>query len=181
MLYSAVAQFSGVEASSVRVSARCAHCDRPHGKPTVTAPRMPDGGEIVVSKSRAGEFVAVAVGCGGELGIDLESVSRMTRARVDEVAFAPRERDAIDDAPAAVRQSVRTEIFSLKEAYLKATGEGLRLDLTTVDTTDLARNILVRRVPVSIADLTLNVVLIVGETTMKESLGFDVRLNGAPV
>jgi len=77
------------------------------------------------------------------------------------VAFADAERDAIDDAPAARREAVRTAIFSRKEAYLKATGQGLRLDLTLVDTTALGQNVLIEQLDVANSDLTLFVVLIV--------------------
>lgn len=161
LLPRAVAAFAGVAAADVVLDSQCQHCGRDHGKPRVVVPRMPDGSEIMVSKSRAAGLVAVAAGCGGELGIDLESVTRMSRARVDEVAFSSAELDAIDDAPAALRQAERTAIFSLKEAYLKATGRGLRVDLTHVDTTDLGPNVLFERLPVPHVDLTLFVVMIV--------------------
>lgn len=178
LLPRAVAAFAGVPAADVVIESRCGHCDRDHGKPRVVAPRMPDGGEIVVSKSRAAGLVLVAVGCGGELGIDLESVSRMSRARVDEVAFAASERDEIDDAPEADRQAQRTAIFSLKEAYLKATGQGFRLDLTLIDTTNLPANVLVRRLPTPTDDLTLFVVLIVG-VGEETGIAFEPRLYSA--
>jgi 4'-phosphopantetheinyl transferase len=161
LLPRAVAAFAGVAAAAVVLDFRCWHCGLDHGKPRVLSPRMSDGSEIVVSKSRAAGLVAVAAGCGGDLGIDLESVTRMSRARVDEVAFAARERDAIDDAPAALRQLARTQTFSLKEAYLKATGQGLRVDLTLIDTTDLGSDVLFERLPLPNEDLTLFVVMIV--------------------
>jgi 4'-phosphopantetheinyl transferase len=163
LLSRAVAAFAGVSAAAVILDSRCDFCDRDHGKPRVVTPRMPDGREIVVSKSRAGGLVAVAAGCGGELGIDLESVSKMSRARVDEVAFAPSERDTIDDAAAEDRQQVRTAIFSLKEAYLKATGQGLRTDLTLIDTRSLPANVHFQRLSAPTGDLILFVVMIGAE------------------
>jgi len=138
LLERVVARFAGVEPDAVQVSARCEHCGRDHGKPRILEPRAVGGGELFVSKSRAAGFVAVGVTDAGPLGIDIESLERMSRARVDEVAFSDAERDLIDDAPDAGRAELRTRLWSKKEAYLKATGEGLRRDLVSIDVTDPA-------------------------------------------
>ena len=160
----AVASVTGVRADQVIIDSPCDDCGRPHGKPRVTSPRAPDGSEIVVSKSSAGDLVAIAVStdaAGRDLGVDIESLTSVSRARVDEVAFSDAERDLIDDEPAATRSLLRTRLWSRKEAYLKATGRGLRLDLTTVDlASGSAVDAVIVDVPVSDPDLVLSVVLL---------------------
>jgi 4'-phosphopantetheinyl transferase len=138
LLEAAVAGFAGVPREAVSILPLCEHCGGAHGKPRVIEPRTVTGGEFFVSKSRAAGTVAVGVTDAGPLGIDIESLEKMSRARVDEVAFALAERALIDAADAAERNRIRTRLWSRKEAYLKATGEGLRRDLVTVDVTSSA-------------------------------------------
>ena len=160
----AVASIAGVRPDQVLIDSSCDDCGRPHGKPRVSSPRAPDGSEIVVSKSSAGGLVAVAVSmdaAGRDLGVDVESRTSVSRARVDEVAFSDAERDLIDDEPAATRALLRTRLWSRKEAYLKATGRGLRLDLTTVDLASGSRvDAVIVDVAVNDPDLVLSVVLL---------------------
>ena len=160
----AVASIAGVRPDQVVIDSSCDDCGRPHGKPRVSSPRAPDGSEIVVSKSSAGGLVAVAVSmdaAGRDLGVDVESRTSVSRARVDEVAFSDAERDLIDDEPAATRALLRTRLWSRKEAYLKATGRGLRLDLTTVDLASGSRvDAVIVDVAVNDPDLVLSVVLL---------------------
>jgi 4'-phosphopantetheinyl transferase len=160
----AVASVTGVRADQVVIDSSCDDCGRPHGKPRVSSPRAADGSEIVVSKSTAGGLVAIAVStdaAGRDLGVDVESRTSVSRARVDEVAFSDAERDLIDDEPAASRALLRTRLWSRKEAYLKATGRGVRLDLTTVDlASGSAADAVIVDVPVNDPDLVLSVVLL---------------------
>jgi 4'-phosphopantetheinyl transferase len=153
-----------VPLEEVLLDSRCDDCGMPHGKPRVLAPRAADGSEMVVSKSSAAGLVVTAVSVdarGGGLGVDVESLSQVSRARVDEVAFAAAERDLIDDEPPATRALERTRLWSRKEAYLKATGRGLRLDLTTVDlASGPLDDVVIVDVPVSDPDLVLTVAML---------------------
>lgn len=90
---------------------------RPGGKPELATP---PGVEFSLSHTRS--LVAVAVGRGLALGVDVEPIDRV--AAVTDIAaryFAPAE-------AALVRGEGRRaflRLWTLKEAYLKATGEGL--------------------------------------------------------
>jgi 4'-phosphopantetheinyl transferase len=160
----AVASVVGVPVAQVVLESRCDECGRPHGKPRVISPRTADGSEIVVSKSSAADVVVTAVSVdarGGGLGVDVESCLQASRWRVDEVAFADAERDQIDDEPPATRGLLRTRLWSRKEAYLKATGRGLRLDLTTVDlASGAAGEAVIVDVPLADPNLVLTVVML---------------------
>lgn len=111
LLRRAVGARLGLRPSEVSLSARCDTCGGPHGRVTVV------GHDLEVSVSRPGPLVAVAVGSGGRLGVDVEEVDRVARAPLGRVL--PVE-GASDDHVA--RSWVR------REAALKAVGAGLRLD-----------------------------------------------------
>lgn len=94
---------------------------RPGGKPELAAPTAAEA-DLAFSLSHTRTLVAVALGRGRSLGIDVEPVDR--RAHYAEIAarhFSPDEaaRVAAEGAPAFFR------LWTLREAYLKATGEGL--------------------------------------------------------
>ncbi|SMQ68045.1 4'-phosphopantetheinyl transferase superfamily protein [Agreia sp. VKM Ac-1783] len=174
MIERAVASAVGVLPSQVIIESTCDECARPHGKPRVLFPRAHDGSEIVVSKSSAAGWVVAAVSTdarGGDLGVDIESTVQMSRARVDEAAFSDAERDLIDDEDAASRASLRTRLWSRKEAYLKATGRGLRLDLTTVDlASGVAPDAVIVEVPLADPTLVLTVVMLGPDPVVVELL-----------
>ena len=97
---------------------------QPGGKPELAqagAPRRP-ATKVGFSLSHTRTLVAVAVGRGWTLGIDVEPSGR--RAAATEIAerhFAPAEAQLVN------RQGLATflRLWTLKEAYVKATGEGL--------------------------------------------------------
>lgn len=102
----------------------------PHGKPAITTPRLPRRLEFNMSHTRG--LVACATAWDRALGIDVEHVDR----RVD---FAPlarryfaeletRELEALDGDPKRRRFF---ELWTIKEAYLKARGAGLALPLAS--------------------------------------------------
>ncbi|PPF61013.1 hypothetical protein C5E11_15550 [Clavibacter michiganensis] len=167
-----VASVAGVVASQVIIESHCDDCERPHGKPRVLFPRADDGSEIMVSKSSAAGWVATAVSLdagGGDLGVDIESSVQMSRARVDEAAFSAAERDLIDDEDARSRDELRTRLWSRKEAYLKATGRGLRLDLTTIDlASGLGEGAVIVDVPLGDPTLVLTVAMLGPEPVVVE-------------
>lgn len=98
-----------------------------HGRPRIVAPQgLPP---IEFNLAHSGERVVLGITTGRSLGVDVE----YTRRRADTVSleryFAPAERAALATLPAAQRRQRFFELWTLKEAYLKARGLGLRLPL----------------------------------------------------
>jgi len=125
LLVGVVADATGVDRSGVQVSRRCPRCEGDHGRPVLVrcGERGVEG--IDLSLSRAGRSVAIAVSFAGPVGIDIESVAAAARAGFDDVAFGPLERESL---AAAGSPALRTAMWTAKEAMLKATGDGLRVD-----------------------------------------------------
>ena len=92
-----------------------------HGRPSLEPPA--EGVDFNASRSPA--WVALVLTRGTACGIDVEDLQR--RAGVDTVAraFAPEERALLDRAPASERRRVFFELWTLKEAFLKARGTGI--------------------------------------------------------
>ncbi len=98
-----------------------------HGRPRIVAPQgLPP---IEFNIAHSAERVLLGITAGRALGVDVE----YTRRRADTVSleryFAPAERAALAALPAARRRRRFFELWTLKEAYLKARGLGLRLPL----------------------------------------------------
>jgi 4'-phosphopantetheinyl transferase len=105
-----------------------------HGKPFLDAPAP--GRSLRFSLSHSADLALVAVSLGREVGVDVERV----RPRADLEGFAaryfsPRERDALARVPPGDRLRAFLEIWTLKEAYLKACGDGLVRALDAFDVT----------------------------------------------
>lgn len=104
-----------------------AFCADANGRPRIANP--PPGPGIEFNLSHSGGLVVLCVGTGRALGVDVESISRNTDTDRLERYFAPRERGALLGLPEAERRRRFFELWTLKESYLKARGEGLRLAL----------------------------------------------------
>jgi 4'-phosphopantetheinyl transferase len=100
----------------------------PHGKPAlVPHPSSPD---LRFNISHTGGAVAVALALGRDIGVDAESIDRS----VDPLAiarsqFAPAEAALLESLAEPARRRAFFQLWTLKEAYAKATGEGLSLPL----------------------------------------------------
>lgn len=117
------AHVTGADPAQVVVGRRCPHCRRTdHGRPWASV----DGRPVGVGLARAPRALALAVGP-DPLGIDLERVSRMTAAPLDD-AFTPGEHRRAAGDPSAL-----TACWAVKEAVLKHDGRGLRVDPARVD------------------------------------------------
>ena len=105
----------------------CANCGATdHGRPLV------DG--AFVSLARADGLVAIAASLGSPLGVDIETVRRVSASAFDDVAFGPLE--AAEIRASSTPDLLRTRLWTAKEAIVKARGTGLRTDPRLVDTRD---------------------------------------------
>lgn len=143
LLRQAVGELLGVDPSAVRTGRLCARCgSTDHGRPVVVrsdggrgaGPRWnaPDGLSdpsvqqpvpvpVHLSLSRAGDRTVVAVSIAGPVGVDVERADAAGFGTFARVALHPEERA---DDPAA-----RTRTWVRKESLVKATGDGLAVDL----------------------------------------------------
>lgn len=102
----------------------------PGGKPRIRR----EAGEIDLrfSLSHSGELALVAVANGREVGVDIERVDATTKVlRLAQRYFAREEDEALRALPTAARVEGFFRCWTLKEAYLKALGGGLRLRLNS--------------------------------------------------
>jgi 4'-phosphopantetheinyl transferase len=99
----------------------------PYGKPRVHASM---GVEIDFNLSHTRGLAAVAACAGADVGVDVEGTIRRHGLGVAEYHFAPAEVDALRRLQPAPRQEAFLQLWTLKEAWSKATGRGLtsRLD-----------------------------------------------------
>lgn len=96
----------------------------PHGRPELRVPGFD------CNWSHSGDRLAVALGEGVRVGIDIEALR--PRPRAVELArryFAPAEADALAALPADRRDPAFLRLWCAKEAVLKANGRGLAFGL----------------------------------------------------
>ena len=100
---------------------------RAHGKPGVDARLgLPD---LQFNLSHTRGFVACAVSTAHEVGIDVEAASRNPDLEVADRFFSPNEVAILRAMPPARQPETFLRFWTLKEALIKATGEGLHRGL----------------------------------------------------
>lgn len=102
-----------------------------HGKPALAKPYE---GSLKFNLSRSHGVALYAVSSGAEVGIDIERIDHAVEA--DELAeryFAPAESAHIRRLNSADKPRVFLNYWVSKEAYVKATGEGLAFPLNTFE------------------------------------------------
>lgn len=124
LVVGAVARIPLHEVTVRRLCARCGSSG--HGRPFVV--RRDGQPAPYVSLSRAEDTVVVAVSEAGPVGVDVERLGAARFSGFADVALHPDER-AVD-----VEQRVRTWVR--KESLLKATGDGLEVDLRLIRVSD---------------------------------------------
>jgi 4'-phosphopantetheinyl transferase len=98
-----------------------------HGRPAL----LPGSGPLDFNASRSRAWVGLVVSPAGvSCGIDVEDVSRKTDVLAIARAFAPEERALLEAAAEKERRRHFFELWTLKEATLKALGTGLTLSLS---------------------------------------------------
>jgi 4'-phosphopantetheinyl transferase len=120
-----LAAYAGADPAVVRIErAPCVRCGGPHGKPFLAAPEA--AGWLRFNLSHSGDLALVAVAHGREVGVDVEEM-RPGRplARIAERGFTAAEHAGLRSLPEDERDRAFYRLWARKEAYLKATGEGL--------------------------------------------------------
>jgi 4'-phosphopantetheinyl transferase len=124
LLRTVVAEQTGTPPSEVVFERRCMTCgSESHGKPVVHG--HPG---VLVSLSYAGRLAVVAVTAAGEVGVDVELAADADHEFFDSATLAAEETDGVAAVPAAGLGHARAQVWSRKEAVLKATGHGLVVD-----------------------------------------------------
>ncbi len=88
--------------------------------------------EIHFSISHSGDFLALAIS-DKEIGIDIEKIRHAKESLVNRVCTKNEKDEIFSNEKPDVKF---TEIWTRKEAYLKALGTGIDRELTSIDTTD---------------------------------------------
>ncbi|MFH6782136.1 MULTISPECIES: 4'-phosphopantetheinyl transferase family protein [Methylobacterium] len=100
-------------------------------------PFLPGSPGLDVNLSHGGGWVAVGLSWVGRIGVDVEGTARPVEwDRVAPVFLHPTELAAYRDLPADARPVRALEYWSVKEACLKATGEGLVAEPSSVRLTE---------------------------------------------
>lgn len=88
-------------------------------------------GHLDVSLAHAGDLIAVGVSAIGRIGVDLEPTRRRVPAELlmDHICTVAEKRELVR-LPRARRAAAVLRLWTLKEAYTKALGQGLRLGFT---------------------------------------------------
>jgi 4'-phosphopantetheinyl transferase len=95
----------------------------PFGKPAI-APECADG-RLSFNISHTHGMAACAVARDQELGLDVEASDRPTKIAIADRFFAPEEARIVHQTLPEQRRDLFFRFWTLKEAFIKATGEGL--------------------------------------------------------
>ena len=96
-------------------------------------PFLSDDSNVQFNCSHSENVVVVAIALGMEIGIDLEQLSRkVNRPRLASFLFTPTELIAYHQLEEMHQQEVFMDLWTKKEAILKATGEGLTRPMNTL-------------------------------------------------
>ncbi|QQZ39510.1 4'-phosphopantetheinyl transferase superfamily protein [Pseudomonas sp. SK3(2021)] len=95
------------------------------GKPAIVAPGAP----MAFNLSHTEGLVTLALTLENSVGIDVESRQRTTDTDLAERFFSASEVRYLSSLPTAERASAFISLWTLKEAYIKACGQGLSIPL----------------------------------------------------
>lgn len=103
----------------------------PRGKPALEGDG--GGGDLRFNVSHSGDLALVAVARGREIGVDVEALRPDLTPGLAERFFSPAEVAALSALPPAARPAAFFACWTRKEAFVKATGDGLSLPLDAFD------------------------------------------------
>ncbi|ULH14297.1 4'-phosphopantetheinyl transferase superfamily protein (plasmid) [Deinococcus sp. KNUC1210] len=97
----------------------------PHGKPLIAPAQNPH--DLRFNLSHSGTVALLAVARGREVGTDVERVRELQWRGVAAQVYTRAERGVLERLPAAAQQAAFFQLWTAKEAYLKALGCGFSL------------------------------------------------------
>ncbi|GGO95471.1 4'-phosphopantetheinyl transferase family protein [Wenjunlia tyrosinilytica] len=87
--------------------------------------------QVDISLSHTGDFLLVGLTTRGLIGVDAEAIDRqLLRGGTEQHICTPYEIKMLERVPAARRNRSAVRLWTLKEAYSKAIGQGLRFKFT---------------------------------------------------
>jgi 4'-phosphopantetheinyl transferase len=101
----------------------------PHGKPAIAADCSIRSLRFNLSHTR--DLVACAISDGCDVGVDVEATERPADLTLADRYFAPEEVIIIRSVPPHRQRQLFFRFWTLKEAFIKATGEGLSRPLSS--------------------------------------------------
>jgi len=105
-----------------------------HGKPALASEW--GGDQLAFNLSHSRGMVVYALTKASDIGVDLEYVNQDTEFdQIVEHFFSPREASLFRQLPPDNKQETFFSVWTRKEAYMKARGEGLSLDPRSFDVT----------------------------------------------
>lgn len=111
---------------SIRVDRSCPACAGHHGRPSIA--------DVSVSVSHTGDRVAVALGHNCSVGIDVECRQRGGNfTKLVPLTLTVRERHEVERLQPPARRLAFLDLWTAKEAVLKALGVGLNLSPRRVE------------------------------------------------
>lgn len=123
-----LARYLGADARALRFRRTA------HGRPELAEP---DGASLRFNLAHTDGLVACVVCASAACGVDVEGFARIDYRKLPARILAPAEDDALRALPAHRRRDRLLEVWTLKEAYLKARGLGLSQPLREVAFADL--------------------------------------------
>jgi len=125
MARSLLASRTGVPAGSFELT------ENAHGRPEIAQPALAD--PLRFNLSHSGGLVACVLGGARQIGVDVERIDRPpVSQRVIARYCSDEEQAALAAVPEALRHERFLELWTLKEAYVKARGTGLTLPVRRV-------------------------------------------------
>lgn len=136
LLRRVLARHTGIPEQEQRFHRRCVLCGGPHGKPRLLTPGI-DPADLVavnaldtpqVNLSYVGSRILLALREAGPVGVDVEHWDKTDFAGFGAVALTQAEARELLEFDVVDRSPARATWWARKEAVLKATGHGLRVD-----------------------------------------------------